>query len=176
MDKQELGRRIYRISHLTGNFTLRSGIVSDEYFDKYLFESDPLLLTELSQHLSELVPDGTEVLAGLELGGIPLATALSLETGIPAAFVRKKAKSYGTKNLAEGTDVRDKKVCIIEDVTSTAGQIIESANELRKIGANVESAICVIVRDEIAIENLASEGIELRYLFDMDQLYEFGTK
>lgn len=176
MDKNELGSRIYRISHLTGNFTLRSGKESQEYFDKYLFESDPLLLTELARQLAELVPEDTEVLAGLELGGIPIATALTLETGIPTAFVRKKAKAYGTKRLAEGVDIRDKKVCIIEDVTSTAGQIIESARELRKEGANVTTVICVIVRDEVAAENLESEGIELRYLYDREQMDQFGMQ
>ena len=147
MDKDQLAKRIYSISHLTGNFILRSGKESKEYFDKYMFESDPLLLTEIARHLSELIPEGTEVLAGLELGGVPIATALSLETGIPAVFVRKKAKSYGTKNLAEGFDVREKKTCIIEDVTSTGGQIAESARELRKLGAIVDNVICVIVRD-----------------------------
>lgn len=175
MDREELGRRLYRISHLTGNFTLRSGQVSSEYFDKYLFEADPLLLTELAQHLFELIPEGTEVLAGLELGGIPIATALSLESGIPTAFVRKKAKAYGTKNLAEGNDVRDKEVCVVEDVTSTGGQIIQSVGELRKIGANVTTVLCIIVRDPVAVENLANEGIELKYLYSREELDELGT-
>lgn len=170
MDKTELAKRIYGISHLTGYFTLRSGQVSDEYFDKYLFESDPQILTEIAQHMSELIPEGTEVLGGLELGGIPLATALSLETGIPVAFVRKKAKSYGTKNLAEGVDVRGKKVCIIEDVTSTGGQIVESVSELRKLGATVDTVLCVIIRDHIADENLKNEGMTLAYLYDMEDL------
>lgn len=170
MEKDQLGKRIYAVSHLTGNYTLRSGKTSKEYFDKYMFESDPLLLTETAHYLAELVPEGTEVLAGLELGGIPIATALMLETGISAAFVRKKAKSYGTKNLAEGADIRGKNVCIIEDVTTTGGQIIESATELRKLGAVVENALCVIVRDEVAVNDLETEGIRLQYLFDNDNL------
>ncbi len=175
MDKQELGRKIYRISHLTGNFTLRSGKVASEYFDKYLFESDPLLLTELARHLAELIPEDTEVVAGLELGGIPIATAISLETGIPTAFVRKKAKSYGTKNLAEGSDVRDKRVCVIEDVTTTGGQIVESVGELRKLGAIVDTVLCVIVREPVAVENLVIEGIDLKYLYNREELDQLGT-
>lgn len=174
MDKQELGRRIYHTSYLNGIFTLRSGEISKEYFDKYLFEADPLLLTELAHHLYELIPEDTEVLAGLELGGIPLATALSLESGLPTAFVRKKARAYGSKNLAEGADVCDKRVCIVEDVTSTAGQIIQSANELRKLGANVTSVLCVIVREPIAVENLSNEGIELKYLYSKEELDQLG--
>lgn len=175
MEKIELGRRIYRISHLSGDFTLRSGKVSDEYFDKYLFESDPLLLTELSRHLTELVPQDTEVLAGLELGGIPIATALSLETGLPTAFIRKRAKSYGTRNLAEGYDIRERNVCVVEDVTTTGGQILESVNELRKLGAVVTTVLCVIVRDAVAIENLERVEIELKYLFSKEELDEIGA-
>lgn len=176
MDKEELGRRIYRVSHLTGNFTLRSGKIAKEYFDKYLFESDPLLLTELSKHLSELIPEDTEVLAGLELGGIPIATALTLETGIPTAFVRKQAKAYGTKNLTEGSDVREKNVCVIEDVTTTGGQIIQSVKDLRENGAKVNTVICVIVRDQVAIQNLEEEGIQLKYLFEKEELDQFGVQ
>lgn len=172
MDKPELARRIYAASHLTGYFTLRSGQSSQEYFDKYLFESNPLLLSELARHLSEMIPPETEVLAGLELGGIPLATALSLETGIPAAYVRKRAKEYGTKNLAEGADIREKSVCIVEDVTTTGGQIIESSLALRELGAKVEHVVCVIVRDTIAVERMKEVGLDLHYLFHMDDLRE----
>lgn len=170
MDREELAHKIYTTSYLTGYFTLRSGQESDEYFDKYLFESDPLILAELARHLSEIIPEETEVLAGLELGGIPLATALSLETGIPTSFVRKTAKNYGTRNLAEGADIREKKVCIIEDVTTTGGQIIESAKELRKLGAIVEHVICVIVRNERAVSNLEAEGLSLIYLFASEDM------
>ena len=172
MEKDELFRRIYSASHLTGYFTLRSGKTSTEYFDKYLFESDPLLLSEIARHLYEIIPEGTQVLAGLELGGIPLATALSLESGIPAAYVRKKAKGYGTKNLAEGVDVRDKTVCLVADVTTTGGQIMESAVALRELGAKVEHVLCVILRDEIAIDRMKEIGLELHYLFLMKQQEE----
>jgi orotate phosphoribosyltransferase len=71
------------------------------HFDKYLFEADPVLLRAVAEHASPLVAPDTEVLAGLELGGVPVATALSIHTGLPAAFVRKEAKSYGTMKLAE---------------------------------------------------------------------------
>ncbi|MCB0978065.1 MAG: hypothetical protein KDB02_11465, partial [Acidimicrobiales bacterium] len=100
--RAELARRIYAVAHLTGTFTLRSGRVSNEYFDKYQFESDPVLLADLAEAMAPLVPSGTEVLAGLELGGVPVVTALSRVTGIPAAFVRKKGKEYGTAPFAGG--------------------------------------------------------------------------
>ncbi|MCU1449554.1 MAG: orotate phosphoribosyltransferase, partial [Acidimicrobiales bacterium] len=53
-DKGELGRRVYDAAHLTGTFTLRSGVVSNEYFDKYRFEADPALLADLAAALVPL--------------------------------------------------------------------------------------------------------------------------
>src|SRR5688572_15563852 len=99
MHRNELARRIYAASHLTGEFRLRSGATSREYFDKYRFESDPKLLLAIAEAMAELVPPGVELLAGLEMGGIPLATMLSQVTALPALFVRKKAKEYGTSKL-----------------------------------------------------------------------------
>ena len=172
MDRNGLAQKIFDTSHLEGSFRLRSGQVSNEYFDKYLFESNPKLLMEIANQLSELIPEGTEVLAGLEMGGIPIATTLSLQTGIPAVFVRKKAKEYGTCKLAEGADIRDRKVCIVEDVVTTGGQIIMSANDLRQLGADIKSVLCVIERDIKGRENLKKEGLELLPLFTMEELKE----
>src|SRR3954468_19491701 len=101
-DRDTLARAVYDVAHITGTFRLRSGVTSNEYFDKYLFEADPGLLRELAAALAPLVPAGAEALAGLEMGGIPVATMLSQVTGLPCRFVRKKAKDYGTEKLAEG--------------------------------------------------------------------------
>ena len=170
MKNNDLAKRIYEVSHLEGEFILRSGQISYEYFDKYLFESNPKLLVEIAEKLSEMIPKGTEVLAGLEMGGIPIATAVSIRTGIPAVFVRKKAKEYGTCKLAEGIDIKDKNVCIIEDVVTTGGQINLSANDLRKFGAKLKNVMCVIERDKKGRENLKNQGLELISLFTMEDL------
>src|SRR5437763_15142837 len=90
MDRDTLARTIYERTHLTGEFRLRSGAVSSEYFDKYLFESDPLLLRTVGEALVPLLPPGTDALAGLELGGVPLGTLLSQLTGLSALFVGKE--------------------------------------------------------------------------------------
>ena len=170
MNRSELARKIFDASHLTGTFTLRSGQVSNEYFDKYLFESEPELLSEIAGQMAELIPAGTEVLAGLEMGGIPIATALSLKTGLPAIFVRKKAKEYGTAKLAEGADFAGKNVCVIEDVVTIGGQSVMSSNDLRELGAEITHVMCVIERDIKGRENLQKEGLELLSLFTMDEL------
>jgi orotate phosphoribosyltransferase len=104
------------------------------------------------------------------MGGIPLSSAISLKTGLPSIFVRKKAKEYGTRKLAEGDDFSGKQLCIVEDVVTTGGQIIESVNELRKLGAKVDHVMCVIVREDKAFENLKSANLTLLPLFTMEEL------
>lgn len=170
MDRTELGREIYRLSLLKGFFRLRSGQTSTRYFDKYQFEARPKVLNAISQHLLPLISENTEVLAGLELGGVPISTALSLETDIPMTFVRKKAKDYGTRNITEGVDVAGKKVCIVEDVVTSGGQIIESAKELRQLSAIIVGVLCVIERNGEGREKLLENGLELRALFTEEQL------
>lgn len=170
MERKEIAIEIYSAAHITGKFLLRSGQTSNEYFDKYLFEANPGLLREIAKEMSSLIPSGTDIIAGLEMGGIPVVTALSIETGLPAAFVRKKAKEYGTCKLAEGSDINGKKVCIIEDVVTTGGQIIESARELRNRGATIDTVLCVILRDNAALDILAADALALKPAFTMDYI------
>jgi orotate phosphoribosyltransferase len=166
----DLAQRIFAVSHLTGSFTLRSGVVSDQYFDKYRFESDPALLRDIAEALAPLVPEGVDALAGLELGGVPLAVALSQVTRLPAVFVRKEAKTYGTCQLAEGADIDGQRLLVVEDVVTSGGQVIESCGDLRERGAVVTDAVCVIDRQAGGVERLAGIGIELRALYRMDEL------
>src|SRR5262245_14632799 len=160
-----LARRVREVSLLTGEFVLRSGRTATEYFDKYQFEADPRLLEALAAAMAPLVPEDTEVLAGLEMGGIAVVTALARQIGLPCAFVRKQAKPYGTARLAEGADVSGRRVLVVEDVVTSGGQVIASTGDLRDLGARVDSALCVIDRQEGGAEALASAGIALRSLF-----------
>ncbi|WP_026924533.1 orotate phosphoribosyltransferase [Glycomyces arizonensis] len=166
-----LAHDIFRRSHLTGEFTLRSGVVAHEYFDKYLFESDPVMLRRIAEALAPLVPaHGVDALAGLETGGIPLAVMLSQVTGVPALFVRKEAKTYGTCRLAEGGEVEGRRLFIVEDVVTSGGAVLDAVAELRRRGATVEQAVCVIDRESGGPKRLADNGIELQALFTMAEL------
>jgi orotate phosphoribosyltransferase len=161
VDLAELGQRIDQAAHLTGEFLLRSGITTNEYFDKYRFEADPVLLDAIAEAMVPLVPADTEVLAGLEMGGIPVVTALGRHTGLPCAFVRKEAKTYGTCRLAEGAEVAGRRVLIVEDVVTSGGQIILSTKELRTLGADIREALCVIDREQGGEASLAAADITL---------------
>jgi orotate phosphoribosyltransferase len=167
---ETLGGRIDAVARLHGQFHLRSGAVSEEYFDKYQFESDPKLLMAIADALAALVPPGIEVLAGLELGGVPVATALSIRTGLPATFVRKQAKSYGTCRLAEGCEISGRRLLIVEDVVTSGGQVLTSCAELRRAGAIVEDVVCVIDRQAGGAEALAAAGLKLRPLLTKQDL------
>ncbi len=160
-----LAAEVGAIAQLTGEFTLRSGLTAQTYFDKYQFEADPRLLQAVASRMVPLIPEGTELLAGLELGGVPVATALSIATGIPVVFVRKQSKTYGTAKLAEGPGIEGRRLLIVEDVVTTGGQVVISAGDLRERGAIVEAAVCAIDRQQGGVEALAEAGIALSSVF-----------
>jgi len=164
-----LARRVFEVCHLTGSFRLRSGQLSTEYFDKYLFEADPPLLREVAEVMVELTPE-CEVLAGMELGGIPIATVMSQLTGLPTVFVRKAAKDYGTRRAAEGASVRGRSVVLVEDVVTTAGALLASCALLRAEGALVDTVVCAIDREQGGAANLLKEGLTLRAALTRTQL------
>ncbi len=159
---ESLAADIDACCRLTGEFTLRSGQVASEYFDKYLFESDPALLGRVADEMVPLLPADTELLGGLELGGVPIATAVSARTGLPALFVRKQAKTYGTCKLAEGPPVEGRRVTLIEDVITTGGAVRDATRALREAGAIVEVVVCAIDRSPAEVNPLADVGLEVR--------------
>ena len=166
----KIATRIRRVSELHGSFVLRSGKTSDVYFDKYQFESDPVLLREIGRLMLPLIPTGTEVIAGLEMGGIPLATVLSQATGLPTAFIRKTPKEYGTCRYAEGAQLMGKRFVLVEDVVSSGGAILDAAAMLRSDGCEPSLAVCVIDRELGGKQALARAGIELRALLTQSDI------
>ncbi len=171
-DLQSLARDIDAACRLTGQFTLRSGQIATEYFDKYLFESQPVLLRRMASAMVSLLPTDTDLLGGLELGGVPLATTVSALTGIPALFVRKQAKTYGTCRLAEGADVVGRTVVLIEDVITTGGAVRDATLALREGGATVQVVVCAIDRSPPDLDPLEDAAVEVRSVLtrgDLDQ-------
>lgn len=158
-DLPELASAIDSTCRIHGSFTLRSGIIADEYFDKYRFEGDPVLLRQVAEAMVPLLPGDTEVVGGLELGGIPIATMVSALTGLPAIFVRKEAKKYGTCKLAEGGDFAGRTVTLIEDIVTTGGAVRNAALALRDLDATVHSVVCAIDRSEPGQNLLAEIGL-----------------
>jgi orotate phosphoribosyltransferase len=161
-DRTQLASDIDARCRLHGSFVLRSGQVANEYFDKYLFEADPRLLHRVAERMVPLVPADTQLLAGLELGGVPIATMLSQLTGLPAVFVRKRSKEYGTRKLVEGNDPAGQHVVLLEDVITTGGTVLMAAAALRDLGASVSTVVCAIDRSVPGASVLTEHGIRVR--------------
>ena len=176
MNRANLAKQIKDDSYVTGQSTLRSGKSSSFYWDKYRFESNPELLHSIVAELQKLLPASFDKIAGLELGGVPIATGLSLKTDIPCLYVRKEPKTYETCNLVEGGFYAGERVAAIEDVATTAGQIATSVCQMRVLGLLVEHALCIIEREQGGRENLEKLGCSLTSVFTLDELERFAQE
>jgi orotate phosphoribosyltransferase len=170
MTREELARRIAEIAVLRGTFTLRSGRTSSYYIDKYLFLTQPEILTEVGAMIASRLPPETTRLAGAELGGVPLVTAVSLASGLPSAYVRGSRKGHGTGKLLEGRVGPQDKVVIVEDVATTGGQAVEAAEVIRGAGAEVLRVVATVDRQEGARENAEKAGLRFEALFTISDL------
>lgn len=159
--------RLVRAAFLEGDFVLSSGRRSSFYIDKYLFETDPALLRDIGRLLAAALPAGTTRLAGPALGGVPLATAVALETGLPFAIVRPASKGYGTAKLVEGRIERGDRVVVLEDVVTTGGQAVRAARIVEEAGAAVLAILAVIDRHEGGREGIEGAGFQFRTLYDL---------
>lgn len=167
---QQLGRDLVAASYLRGGFVLSSGAHSSFYFDKYLFETKPAIMRRVAAALAERVPAGIDRLAGPELGAVALATAVSLETGIPFVIVRKESKEYATSKIVEGEINRGERVLVVEDVITSAGEALKAATKLEGIGAEVAGILAVLDREQTGAANIAAAGYRMDALFRLSEL------
>ncbi|MGH2935451.1 MAG: orotate phosphoribosyltransferase [Gaiellaceae bacterium] len=174
----DLGAAIVEAAYLEGDFVLRSGKRSRYYLDKYRFETRPDLLRALGERIAgevrEHAPDAAR-LAAPELGAVALAAAASLASGLPFVIVRKAAKEYGTGNRLEGPFEEGECVCVIEDVVTSGGALLDSVEALRAAGLVVQTAVCVVDREEGGADALARRAVRLRPVFRAGELLE-GAK
>jgi orotate phosphoribosyltransferase len=171
----ELKVALREAAYLEGDFVLRSGKRSRYYLDKYRFETRPDLLAALGERLAGAVsafePEAVR-LAGPELGAVALAAAASLASGLPFLIVRKAAKEYGTAKRVEGVYEEGECVCLVEDVVTSGGALLDSVDALREAGLTVRTAVCVVDREEGGPDELARRGVRLRAIFRAKELLE----
>jgi orotate phosphoribosyltransferase len=164
----ELRLALREHAYLEGDFVLRSGKRSPYYLDKYRFETRPDLLAALGERIARAVaefePEATR-LAGPELGAVALAAAGSLASGLPFLIVRKAAKDYGTSNRVEGAYEEGECVCLVEDVVTSGGALLEAVEALREAGLTVRTAVCVVDREEGGMDALARQAVRLHPIF-----------
>jgi orotate phosphoribosyltransferase len=171
--REDLRAALREHAYLEGDFVLRSGKRSSYYLDKYRFETRPDVLAPLgaliAAEVAEYAPEAT-LLAAPELGAVALAAAASLSSGLPFLIVRKAAKEYGTSKRIEGVFEEGEKACVVEDVVTSGGALLDSISALRDAGLDVQTAICVVDREEGGEDTLARASVALRPLFRAREL------
>jgi orotate phosphoribosyltransferase len=158
-----------------GEFTLASGDKSSYYIDIKKASTNPKVLKIIAVLMAEEVLKLDQVpdrIAGVVLGSVPLAAALSLETGIPYVMIRKEKKDHGTGKLIEGELNDGDRVLVVEDVITTAGSSMNAIRTIREAGGKVTDVFSVIDRQVGGSENLSSIGVRLHPLVTASELLE----
>ncbi|HVQ00378.1 MAG TPA: orotate phosphoribosyltransferase [Candidatus Thermoplasmatota archaeon] len=152
-----------------GRFVLTSGAISDYYIDIKKASTDPIILKSIAKLMSDYV-NGYEMLAGMELGAVPLVVALSLETGIPYVIIRKEKREHGTGKQIEGGEVSGKSVLVVEDVTTSGGSVVKTIQILRENNAEVDRVLAVVDRENGAREILQKLEVEFIPLVSVSEI------
>ncbi len=158
-----------------GHFVLTSGATSDVYVDVKLVWTRPGWLRTLGRALADRVGPAVDLLAGLELGAVPLVVAVALETGLPYVVVRKPGRQHGTGRRIEGTVPPGARTLVLEDVTTTGGSLADTVAVLRAAGARVDRALSVVDREQGGAARLAADGVRLETLATLAELRELRS-
>ena len=170
MNKEELIQLLKECGAIQfGRFVLTSGTVSDYYIDIKKASTDPDILKKIAEAMTEYT-EGYDVLAGMELGAVPLVVALSLETNIPYVIIRKEKREHGTSKQIEGISVKNKKVLVIEDVTTSGGSVVNTIKILRDNQALVDEVLVVVDRESGAEEKLRQLDISFIPLLSVSEI------
>jgi orotate phosphoribosyltransferase len=170
IDVDDLAQRLVATCYLKGDFVLASGRRSSYYFDKYRFETRPDLLAPVASLIAARIRPGADRVAGPELGAVAIATAVSLQSGLPFIIVRSDAKDYGTAQRIEGPFQQGDSIVLLEDVLTTGGSVIKAARALTEAGCRIPQIVGVVDREEGAQEAILAAGYVLDAIFTRSQL------
>jgi len=152
-----------------GEFTLASGKKSPYYIDVKSAVTSPDLLSAIASAVAQTYT--FDVVAGVAVGGIPLAVATALVAKKPYAIIRAAEKSHGKKEVIIGT-VRDRDVLLVEDVTTSGGSALYGINSLRAAGARADRVVTVVDREQGAGEMLRQQGVSLLPLVKVSEILQ----
>ena len=134
-----------------GDYVLSGGVHSDYYIDKFALFSDPHVLRRIARLFTPLITEvNPDLIAGTELGGIVIATAVSQLSGIPMIAIRKQPKGYGAfaNEYVEGPYTTGQHVLLLEDVVTNGRELIAAQRRLETLGLRVTS--CAVVSRGLA--------------------------
>jgi orotate phosphoribosyltransferase len=132
---------IATVAYRPGPYRPPDGDTLDTYVDPYRLAGDPKLLTETAAAPADLLPTDTEVLAGPAPARVPLVTAVSLRTGLPAAFLSPAPKEHGTWQQIEGTEPEGRRTVLLDDAARSGASLPCSAR-LPRSGARESARPC----------------------------------
>ena len=141
-----------------GDFTLASGAKSSYYLDVKTAITHPAVLMAIGEEIARREP--FDVVAGVAIGGVPIAVATSIASGKPYAIIRSTEKSHGKGGRIIGS-VSGKRVLLVEDVTTSGGSVIGGIGALRAHGAVVKTVVTVVDRKAGAAAALEQYGVRL---------------
>lgn len=154
-----------------GEFKLKSGAVSPIYLDLRRLVGDPAALARAASAYIELMqPLDFDRIAGLPYAAVPIATAISLQSGWPLVYPRKETKEYGTKFAVEGPYEPGETVAVIDDLITTGGSKFEAIHKLEAAGLKVRDIVVLVDRRSGAGDDLATKGLRLHTVFNLPPL------
>ena len=178
MNKEQLAHKLLDIGVIKfGTFTLKSGIISDNYVDMRIAISHPDILQELALHLRDIQQKcHADILCAVPYAALPVTTALSMVSGTPMIMARKEAKDHGTKNMVEGIYASGQECLLIEDVITTGASILETIKTVEAAGLKVKDVVVLIDRQQGGTENIAAHGYRLHSIFTLEELLSLLKK
>jgi orotate phosphoribosyltransferase len=176
----ELGKLLLKHSYRSGTFTLTSGKTSDFYIDcrcTVLIPEGGFYVGKCFLHLISENSINAQAIAGMTLGADPIITATSMvalmdDIKLPQIIIRKEAKGHGTGNyLEKAATVPDgARTLLMDDVLTTGGTLIKSADRLRSQGFEVKDIFLIVDREEGAREMLLEQGFNVYSIFTRTEL------
>ncbi len=162
-----------------GDFTLSSGKKSRYYIDIKKASTEPKVLRLIARKMARAVraieqKQGIKInrIAGIELGAVPVATAVSLELNLPLIVIRKAEKAHGIKERIVGGLNPGDRILLLEDVVTTGKSVLSGVEAIKAAEGAIDTVITIVDREEGGLKALNEKDLKLIALVKASELLE----